>query len=357
MNQKTETTLDPRAYSRQRIADCPHRFDWARLSPDGDLGAWQAEFRAAFLKTLGRLEEWERVPLNVRVEESTALDGYRRDRVRFTTRPGLDAVGYLLVPDGVTGPVPAVVCLPGHGRGMDSTVGIAEDGSQRALGAPDEYQADFPLRCVAHGWVAFVIEQVSFGERRDAEALAKGGGNSSCHMDSTAALMLGESVSGWRVWDAMRAIDYVLTLDGVVDPARVATMGISGGGLTSLFTAAVDTRVAACVVSGYLCTFEASVLGVFHCVDNFVPGLLALCEMPDLTALVAPRPLFAESGDKDPIFPLPGFRTAVARAGEVYRAFGVPENFGHEVFDGDHRFHGVGAFAFLERLFAGRERP
>jgi hypothetical protein len=240
---------------------------------------------------------------------------------------------------------------------MGSTVGIAEDGSQRALGAPDEYQADFPLRCVAPLAEADLLDHEGYPPVRDAEALAKGGGNSSCHMDSTAALMLGESVSGWRVWDAMRAVDYVLTLDGLVDPARVVTMGISGGGLTSLFTAAVDTRVAACVVSGYLCTFEASVLGVFHCVDNFVPGLLALCEMPDLTALVAPRPLFAESGDKDPIFPLPGFRTAVARAEEVYRAFAVPENFGHEVFDGDHRFHGVGAFAFLKRLFGERARP
>jgi hypothetical protein len=311
---------------------------------------WQTELRADLAIVLGGLDEWERPPLDPQVSDITQHDGYRRETVTFTSRPGLTAFGYYLVPEGCDTRRSAVLCLPGHGRGVDSIVGIASDGSQRPLGKPEEYQADFALQCVANGYPVFALEQISFGHRRDAEAREGGADASSCNRDSMAALMFGESMTGWRAWDAMRALDYLETREEV-DAARLVTMGISGGGLTSLFTAALDTRVAACVVSGYLNTFAGSVLAVNHCVDNYVPGLLALAEMPDIAGLVAPRLLFAESGRDDPIFPLATFEQASQEVSAIFAAAGVPENFGKEVFDADHQFHGVGAFRFLrERL-------
>jgi hypothetical protein len=126
-------------------------------------------------------------------------------------------------------------------------------------------------------------------------------------------------------------------------------MGISGGGLTSLWTAALDERVKAAVVSGYLNSFRDSILAVDHCIDNYVPGILNVIEMADLTGLVAPRGLFAESGMRDPIFPLPAFRRAVCRATDIYRAYGFPDRFASEEFEGEHQFHGVGAFDFLAK--------
>jgi dienelactone hydrolase len=158
--------------------------------------------------------------------------------------------------------------------------------------------------------------------------------------------MLGETMTGWRVWDAMRALD-VLQTRPEADPHRLATMGISGGGLTSLWTAAVDERVKVAVVSGYFNTFRASILAMDHCVDNYVPGVSLDLEMPDMAGLIAPRCLFAEGGTTDPIFPLPATEAAVRRAREIYGVFGVPDRFGSEVFEGEHQFHGVGAFRFL----------
>ena len=205
-------------------------------------------------------------------------------------------------------------------------MGIAPDGSQRRLGQPDEYAADFALQCIARGYPAFALELIGFGERRDPDLQASDGG-SSCSRDSMAALMLGETLAGWRVWDAMRALDYLQTRTEYVDPERLAAMGISGGGLVALFLAALDPRVRLTVLSAYFNTFAGSVLAVDHCVDNYVPGLLHLCEMPDLAALVAPRALFAESGRDDPIFPFAAFENAVAQAREMYGVFGVPDRF------------------------------
>lgn len=349
------TELDTGVYRLGRIDALKGRYAWDRAAahPPGDLAAWQSEFRREFGAALGGLDKWERPPLEPATEGMRQLDGYRCEAITFTTRPGLRAFGYLLVPDGCPPYHPAALCLPGHGRGVDSIVGIAADGSQRPLDQPDEYARDFALQCVARGYPAFALELPGFGRRRDAQARAEAPETSSCVRDAMAALMLGETLAGWRVWDCVRALDYLETRTDVVDPDRLAVLGISGGGLAALFTAAWDARVRACVVAGYFNTFRASVLSLDHCVDNYVPGLLSLAEMPDLAALIAPRALFVESGRADPIFPFAAFEEAVVQAREIYQAFGVPERFGAEAFDGGHQFHGAGAFDFLDGALGG----
>ena len=335
--------FDTESYRRTRIAAVQAEYAWANAdvahANDAERLRRQQTFRDRFASLLGSLNAWERPPLAPVVSETVACAGYRRETVTFTTRPGLTAFGYFLIPDTVTSAHSAILCIPGHGVGVDGMCGLAEEA----------YAEDFALQCVQQGYPTFALEIAGFGRRRDAEAKRLGAGASSCMRDSTAALMLGETMSGWRVWDAMRALDYLQTRTDCVDPARLGIMGISGGGLVSLFTAALDTRLDACVVSSYFNTFAASVLSIDHCVDNYVPGLLQLCEMPDLAALVAPRALFAVTGDTDPIFPVAAFREAVAQAEKIYRAFGRPDRFGSEIFAGGHRFHGTGAFAFLRR--------
>ncbi|HLK60961.1 MAG TPA: alpha/beta hydrolase family protein [Chthonomonadaceae bacterium] len=335
---------DTRTYRDARIAATQAEYAWRDAAVAGMTAearaAWQDAFRSRFAALLGGLEGWERPPLAPEVVETEACDGYRREGVVFTTRPGLKAFGWFLVPENCPPNRPAILCLPGHGVGVDGIVGVKEE----------EYHAEFALQCVRRGYPTLALEQIAFGRRRDEQAKEAGLGTSSCGRDSMAALMLGETMSGWRVWDAMRALDYLETRTEYVDPKRLAVMGISGGGLTALFTGALDTRVVASVVSGYFNTFASSVLSINHCVDNYVPGLLHLCEMPDLAALVAPRALFAEQGTEDPIFPLAAFEQAMAQARDIYATFGVSERFDTEVFEGGHRFHGKGAFAFLERV-------
>jgi hypothetical protein len=107
--------------------------------------------------------------------------------------------------------------------------------------------------------------------------------------------------------------------------------------------------VKAGVVSAYFNTFRDSIVQISHCPDNYVPGLLRDVELYDVAGLVAPRALFVESGEGDRIFPVAGFRTAVGKARAMYGVLGAPDAFGSEVHPGGHEFHGVGAFAFLDR--------
>jgi hypothetical protein len=236
------------------------------------------------------------------------------------------------------------VCLPGHGRGAADVIGLAEDGTDRSFAAGDV--KPMAIRAVEQGFATFAIEQLGFGERRDPPTRTRGAQAYSCQPAASAALLMGQTMVGLRVWDVMRAIDY-LTTRKEIDAARIGTIGVSGGGTTSLFAAAMEPRVKVGVVCAYFNTFRESIVSLSHCVCNYVPRILQHVEMSDLAGLVAPRFLFAEAGARDRIFPVAGSRAACERAQAIYKAFGVPDRFAYNIWDGEHGFSGVEAFKFL----------
>jgi dienelactone hydrolase len=308
---------------------------------------WQQRARRKLIERLGGFPS-TKAPLNAEVLESKDFGSYTREKIAFDTRSNLSALGYLLLPKTSARPLPAVVCLSGHGKGLPDILGLGDDGNPRAERNVG-YSKEYALQCVEHGYATFAVEQLAFGTRRDDAARRLGPGTESCRPAACAALLFGQTMAGWRVWDAMRAIDYLGTRSEV-DSKRIATLGASGGGTTSLLTAACDERVKVAVVSAYFNTLRDSIVSISHCPDNYVPGMLQDMEMYDLSGLVAPRGLFVESGRRDPIFPYPGFEKAVGKATEIYRTFGTPDRFGHEAHDGAHEVHLVGAFDFLKRV-------
>ena len=307
---------------------------------------WQQRARARLIERLGGFPS-SPAPLNAEVLETKDLGAYTREKIVFDTRENLSTIGYLLLPKDAPRPLPAVVCVSGHGRGLIDIVGMADDGSQRAERNVG-YAKEYALQCVERGYATFAVEQLAFGTRRDDAARRAGPGAESCRPAACAALLFGQTMAGWRVWDAMRSIDYLATRREI-DGSRIATLGASGGGTTSLLTAACDQRVKAAVVSAYFNTFRDSIVGISHCPDNYVPGMLKDMEMYDIAGLVAPRALFVESGRNDRIFPIAGFERAVVKAREIYDVYGVAGRFGAETHDGGHEVHLVGAFDFLRR--------
>jgi dienelactone hydrolase len=308
--------------------------------------AWQSRARAKLIDRLGGFPA-TRSPLNAEVLETKDFGSYTREKIAFDTRHNLSTVGYLLLPKAATRPLPAIVVFSGHGRGLPDILGLDDEGNPRAERNVG-YAKEYALQCAEHGYATFAVEQLAFGTRRDDAARKAGPAVESCRPAATSATLFGQTMAGWRVWDAMRAIDYLETRPEV-NTKRVATLGASGGGTTSLLTGALDPRVKVTVVSAYFNTFRDSIVSISHCPDNYVPGLLRDMEMYDAAGLVAPRKLFCESGRNDRIFPIAGFQTAVSKAEVIYRAFGVPDSLGHQIHEGAHEFNGTGAFEFLKR--------
>ncbi len=345
--------FDPMPFALAQYAAMPMALRFAATTRK-EARAWQRKLRRTLLRLLGGFPK-ERCPLEPQVLEvrelTTRTDDdclipYRRETVTFQSRPNLTVFGYFLKPLTNGDKLPVVICLPGHGRGVDDIVGINEDASLRERWGG--YQRDFALQCVAHGFAALAIEQLGFGHRREERARQKGADVSSCQPLAGSALLLGETMIAWRVWDVMRAIDYLQTRpDG--DAQRIAVMGISGGGMTSLFSAALDLRIKAAVVSGYFNTFQASIFRLSHCIDNYIPSILRYAELPDIAGLVAPRPMHIESGTCDPIFPVEATKEAFEHLQRIYAVFGAEERVSLHIFEGEHEFNGREAFPFLKQ--------
>jgi hypothetical protein len=126
-------------------------------------------------------------------------------------------------------------------------------------------------------------------------------------------------------------------------------MGISGGGTVTTFAAALEPRIRAAMISGYLNTFRDSVMSLSHCIDNYVPGILNWAEMYDVAGLIAPRPLFVESGMKDDIFRWKPARPASRACRKCTRFLTPGQMAQQEVFNDIHSFYGVQGLPFLAK--------
>ena len=339
-----QADFDSLAYSRERWKESPRALRFNARSKK-DAVAWQRKLRARVSECLGGFPK-TRCALNARTLEVKELAAHRREALLFDSRPGLTVFAYLLTPKQAREPLPVVICLPGHGRGVDDIAGIGPDGRDRTKKVG--YAYDYAVQVVEHGMAALAIEMIGFGCRRDPDARKKGPEASSCQPSAGAALLVGETMAGWRTWDVMRACDWIGTRKEL-DAKRIGCLGISGGGTVTLYAAALDARIRAAFMSCSLCLFRDCILSISHCIDNYVPGILKWAEMSDVAGLIAPRPLFVESGREDPIFPLAGSREAFEEVRRVYKAFGQPELCGREEFAGGHEFHGVQGLEFLQR--------
>ncbi len=332
-----------------RPAGAPHAFTATDVQTARE---WQLRTREALAKCIG-LDRIASADGPARVIEEADRGDYVRQKLLLRTGPHTLMPVYLLLPKDRPAPHPVVLAFHGHGYGVKDIVGLWENGAERST--PDGYHKDFAVALCRAGFAVAAPEISCFGERRtDFSSLNADLGQpvpSTCTHTAMLAFHLGISVVGIRVHDGMRLVDYLETRRDL-DTRRLGAMGISGGGMHTLFSTCLDTRIRACVISGYFSTFRDSILAMSHCACNFVPGLAEFGEMHDLAGLIAPRPMLIEAGSHDPIFPIRAVRAGVAKARTVYAVFGSRTLIETDYFEGRHQISGRKAYDFLKRVLA-----
>lgn len=339
-----ERRFDPVAYTQELYDAAPRQLRF-RAGNRADAEGWQKALRTKLSELIGGFPT-ARTPLRAITLETRAFPGYVREKIVFDSQPGVSVLAYLLLPEKARRPAAVMVCVPGHGRGVDDIVGIDEQGRDRTDKAG--YQHDFAIQVAEAGMAALAIEPMGFGCRRDPINAALGLSRKACDPAAGGALLVGKTMVAWRAWDVVRAIDYIATRTEL-DQNRIGCMGISGGGTVTVFATALEPRIRAALVSGYLNTFRDSVGSLAHCIDNYVPGILNWAEMHDIAGLIAPRPLFVESGEKDNIFPIKASVRSFNEVRKVYDVFGASDRVEQEVFPGEHSFWGRRGIPFLAR--------
>ncbi|THF77813.1 dienelactone hydrolase family protein [Cohnella fermenti] len=270
---------------------------------------------------------------------------YIRERVKLSGVDGLSFGAYLLIPKKRIGKIPGVLAVHGHGYGSREIVGLLPDGAIDH--EPPGLHRHFALELVERGLVVIAPDVIGFGERMLEEDRHKDPRhNSSCYKMATQLLLYGQTLTGLRTAELLAALEY-LSKREEVDNARIGAMGFSGGALLSFVCAALDQRIQAAVLTGFPGTFKGTIMEVFHCVDNYTPGMLVHAELPEWISLIAPRSLFVESGDRDPIFPIASAESAIEELRQRYRRENAEERFAFDVFPGEHEISGRVAYDWL----------
>ena len=208
---------------------------WCGIRTKAEYDAARLALRREMLKAIGTLPE--RTPLNAKTVGAYRRDGYSIEKVIFESMPGVHVTGNLFIPDG-TGRRPVVVMSCGH----------ADSGKD----------CDIYLRaCVLaarRGFVAFMFDPYQQGERRLSSTPL---GSTTFHTQmGLRASLIDWSAPLLRIWDGMRAIDYVLTRPEV-DGSRLGYMGQSGGGTMTALMEAADDRIKAAAPSCFLTSLRA----------------------------------------------------------------------------------------------------
>jgi dienelactone hydrolase len=205
----------------------------ARLKTPEAIRARQQWARETLWKLAGG--ELERTPLEERKLGSFTREGYRLEKILYQSRPQFHIPANLYIPTFGSAPYAAVLFQMGH----------SDNGKAYA-----SYQ-----RCCQGlarlGFVVLAFDPMGQGERvyyPDASGrhTRLPSSDDEHTVPGKQMLLLGDTATRLQLWDAIRSLDYLVSLP-MVDAKRIGVTGQSGGATQTMALIAADDRLAAAV--------------------------------------------------------------------------------------------------------------
>lgn len=304
----------------------------------------------------------EKVEPKAEVVERVELDDHIREKVLFSTSPHFRVPAYVLIPKGLKKPAPAIVDLHSHGGmflfGKEKVVDLGKNHPTMT----DYHRRNYDGRPTAtgfvkRGYVVITIDALFFGERRVLldEDLKYGYDRSKYSTEDVSHLnqkcrgkertlvnalaFAGMTWPGIVFWDDLRTVDYLVSRPEV-DPKRLGCLGISMGGYRTMFLAALDERIKAACITGFMSTVQPMIKAHVdtHSNIHFIHGLHRYLDWPDVASLHAPMPLLVQQCSQDRLFPLQGMKDSLTKIAKVYEKAKCKEQFSGRFYDAPHQF-------------------
>jgi dienelactone hydrolase len=268
--------------------------------------AWKRQARGKLLELL----HYAPAPSDPQPQiiERSEKENYILEKIYFNTTPDIRIPAYLLTPKRAKFPAPAIVALHDHGGfylwGKEKLVEI-ESEHPVLTDFKRQYYGGKSLasELVRQGYVVLVTDMFYWGERRmlldddpadwrerpndiKAERISAFNQRSgqSEQLVGRTIYAAGFTWAGVIFWDDIRSIDYLVTRPEV-DKNRIGCVGLSVGGLRSCHLAALDDRIKAAVVVGWMASFPTQLQRhvkntIGH--TKLVPGLYQYMDYPTL---------------------------------------------------------------------------
>ena len=296
----------------------------------------QRRMHKFFVQALGGFPE--RTPLNGQVVAKEDRGDYRVEKIIFESQPKHFVSGLLYLPK-TKPPFPGVLFPCGHsGNGKASEV----------------YQRGCIL-LARNGLAAFCYDPIDQGERYqllDENGKPVTGGTTAHSLLGVGSTLLGRNTATYRVWDGMRAIDYMQSRPEI-DPKRIGCTGNSGGGTLTSYLMALDERVTCAAPSCYLTTLGrlCETIGPQDAEQN-IHGIIGFgMDHPDYVMIRAPKPTLMCAATHD-FFDIGGTWDCFRQAKRFYGRMGFAERVDLIETDASHGFSGelrVGAVRWMRR--------
>jgi len=224
-----------------------------------------------------------RSPLQSRIRSTNPRKSVVIEEFQFDSEPGMRIPGWFLRPSSTSNRRSTVLYLTDNG-GDDV---VAEPGSMDRLLA------------AGHSVCAITLRGTGLTTPR----FPSGGPlyyDSSVHLDERFAwtcLVMGKPVVGQRVWDTLRAIDYLIDRPDV-DPSQIRIVGVGAAGLAAMMATYLDDRPRALLVDRTLVSYASILESKSYSLDLawFIPGILRNFDLPQIADAVSPRPCWILNG-------------------------------------------------------------
>lgn len=256
----------------------------------------------------------EKTPLNAKVTRVIEREAYRIENIHFESRPEFIVTGNLYLPRNAKGKVPGVIGVCGH-----SLNGKAETAYQ-----------SFAQGLARQGMACFLIDPAGQGERfqyldEKLGSRLKGGTTEHNQMGNP-MLLVGEFLGAWFAWDAIRALDYLLTRPEI-DERHIGVTGNSGGGTQTTWLCGLEPRFTMGAPSCFVTTFRRDAENELPQDNEQCPPRVLAFDLDhcDFLAAMAPKPVIIMAQEKD-YFDARGSAETYERLKKLYTLLGKPEN-------------------------------
>ena len=301
------------AFARRREA-------YDNLKRPDHITAYQAKLRKFFVEQIGGFPE--RTPLNSQVVGRRDCDGYRLEKILFESRPKHYVTALLYLPT-TPGPYPGVIVPCGHTA--DGKIGYFKISAFLARS----------------GFAALCYDPIGQGERYqvlDDDGKPKMRSTGEHTAVGVGSILVGRNTASYRIWDGMRAIDYLQSRKDV-DDERIGCTGISGGGTLTEYLMCLDDRIVCAAPGCAINTFENRTSKVkFGDAEQNIFGQIAFgLDHADYLHLCAPKPTLLLCATRD-FVDIEGSWEIFREAKRIYARLGFSERIDLLEADEEHGF-------------------